>query len=60
MSEQKETEITEMAIKEIGGKRYYTRRDEAEAARRKGDRIYFKGRNWVLYPKATNTTGFLG
>ncbi len=42
MSEQRETESTEMVIKVISGRTYYTRRDEAEATRRKGDRIYYE------------------
>ena len=42
MSENKDTEITEMVIRVIGGRTYYTRRDEAEATRRKGDRIYYE------------------
>ena len=42
MLEQKETKITEMVIKVISGRTYYTRRDEAESTRRKGDRIYYE------------------
>ena len=41
MSEQRETEITEMVIRVIRGRTYYTQRVEAEDVRRKGDRIYF-------------------
>jgi len=42
MSEQKETEITEMVVRMFGGRTYYTRREEAEAVRRKWDRIYYE------------------
>ncbi len=31
-----------MVIRVIGGRTYYTRRTEAEAVRRKGDRIYYE------------------
>jgi hypothetical protein len=38
----KEDKITNMVIRVIGGRTYYTRKDEAEAVRRKGDRIYYE------------------
>ena len=34
MSEQRETESTDMVTRVIGGRTYYTRRDDAEATRR--------------------------
>jgi hypothetical protein len=58
-----ETKITEMVIRVIGGRTYYTRRDEAEAVRRKGDRIYYDpelGYYIVRPQRRRDSWGFFG
>jgi hypothetical protein len=69
--EQKETnlttnypdkEIKEMTIKIIGGRTYYTRKDEAEAVRRKGDRIYYQAGlgYYIVRPRRRDPWDFFG